>query len=218
MSAPLRLGCLEASWKSIPGNVHPYEDRVLVEKKRGLFAVADGVTGSSQGSGGIAAELALELLRKYFEGDLLNAIERVHHTIVEKRVSDRSIGETTMTALAVVGNSLEACNLGDSPAYLVRDRTMRSLITEDVTPSGRITQVIGYPEVVHIHSVKMQPRTGDLLIISSDGVEHVLQPSFVDTLVSETSIHRIAESIVEQACLVATGYDDDKSVIVLRMG
>jgi len=209
---------LDASSQSVSGTVHPYEDRVLVEENLGLFAVADGVTGSSQGSGAVAAELALELLQKYFTGDLVSAIERVHQTVVKERLNDRSIGETTLTALAIEAGRLEVGNLGDSPSYLVRDRTMRSLYTEDITPSGRITQVIGYPEIVHVHSMKVQLQPEDLLIVASDGVEHVLHPSFVDSLLGEASAHRIAERIVEQACLVPAGYDDDKSVVVLRMG
>ena len=57
---------LDVSSRSVRGSMHPYEDRVLVDEERGLFAVADGVTGSSQGSGAVAAELALELLREGF--------------------------------------------------------------------------------------------------------------------------------------------------------
>lgn len=197
--------------------MHPYEDRVLVEESRGLFAVADGVTGSSQGSGAVAAELALDLLQKYFTGDLVDAIQNVHRKIVERRINDRSIGETTLTALAIKGHTLEVGNLGDSPAYLVRDGVMRSLVTEDISPSGRITQVIGYPETVQIHTVRVPLWTGDMLIIASDGVEHVLHPSFIRSLAGESSVQLIAKKIVEQACLVPVNYDDDKSVIVLRI-
>jgi serine/threonine protein phosphatase PrpC len=197
--------------------MHPYEDRVLLDGKQGLFAVADGVTGSSQGSGAVAAEVALELLREDFAGDVVEAIREVHEAVYERRMNDRSIGETTLTAAAVKGDLLQVGNLGDSPAYLIRDGTMRSLITDDMTPLGRITQVVGYPETVSVHTEEAQLQKGDLVIIASDGVGHVLHPSFIIPLTSESNAGRIAERIVEEARLMATDYDDDKSVIVLRV-
>src|SRR5206468_6800138 len=69
----------------ISGSAHPYEDRILADDKVGLFAVADGVTHSSQGSGAVAAELALSLLREYFSGDLVAAISKVHQIAVRRR-------------------------------------------------------------------------------------------------------------------------------------
>lgn len=197
--------------------MHPYEDRVLVDEKQGLFAVADGVTGSSQGSGAVAAELALELLQKDFAGDVVEAIREVHQTVYERRTKDRSIGETTLTAAAVKGDLLQVGNLGDSPAYLVRGGTMRSLIIGDISPLGYITQVVGYPETVNVHAEEAQLRKRDLVIIASDGVGHVLHPSFLIPLASESSADRIAEKIVEGARLMVTDYDDDKSVIVLSV-
>jgi protein phosphatase len=197
--------------------MHPYEDRVLVDEKLGLFAVADGVTGSSQGSGAIAAELALELLREGYAGDIVEAMREVHRTVYGRRLNDRSIGETTLTAAAVRGNLLRVGNLGDSPAYLVRGGRMRSLIIGDISPLGYITQVVGYPEIVKVHTQESQLQKGDLVIVASDGVGHVLNPSFVVPLASESNADRIAERIVEEARLAVTGYDDDKSVIVLRV-
>jgi serine/threonine protein phosphatase PrpC len=208
---------LDVSAKSVRGSMHPYEDRVLVDEKQGLFAVADGVTGSSQGSGAVAAELALELLQEDFAGDVVEAMQEVHRTVYERRMTDRSIGETTLTAAAVKGDLLQLGNLGDSPAYLIRGRTMRSLITADITPLGRITQVVGYPETVNVHTEEAQLRERDVVIVASDGVGHVLYPSFIIPLASESSANRIAERIVEEARLTVTDYDDDKSVIVLRI-
>ncbi len=61
---------LDTHFKSVPGSTHVYEDRILVEEERKIYAAADGVTISSQGSGGVAAELALRLLKEVFSGDL----------------------------------------------------------------------------------------------------------------------------------------------------
>ena len=208
---------MDVSSRSVRGSVHPYEDRVLVDEERGLFAVADGVTGSSQGSGAVAAELALELLREGFAGDVVNAVREVHQTIYERRMNDRSIGETTLTAAVVKGDLLHVGNLGDSPAYLVRGGTMRGLVTDDISPLGYVTQVVGYPEVVNVHAQEARLQKGDLVIVASDGVGHVLHPSFIAPLAGESSADRIADRILGEARLTVSGYDDDKSVIVLRV-
>ena len=210
-------GLLEVAARSIPGSAHPYEDRILADDKVGLFAVADGVTRSSQGSGAVAAELALSLLREYFSGDLVAAISKVHQIAVRRRKEDSAIGETTLTAVAVDEGRLQVGNVGDSPAYLVRAKNMRGLIQEDKSPHGYITQVIGYPETIHVHSTSLQLKDQDMVIVASDGVEHVLRVSFVHQLVSMPEVSEVVDSIIQEAKARVTGYDDDKSVIVLRV-
>jgi serine/threonine protein phosphatase PrpC len=208
---------LQAASRSVPGSVHPYEDRILVDEKRGLFAVADGVTNSSQGSGGVAAELAVNLLRESFSGNIVSSIEKVHRTAFERREEDMTIGETTLTAVAIRGTTLEAGNVGDSPAYLVRGCEMKTLIQEDRNPYGYITQVIGYPEKTHVHSLRLILKEGDLVIVASDGVEHVLHPSFMSLLAGRDDADEIADAIIGEARVNPSPYDDDKSVIVLRI-
>ncbi len=212
-----RLGLLEVAARSIPGSAHPYEDRILTDDKVGLFAVADGVTLSSQGSGAVAAELALSLLGEYFSGDLVAAISKVHQNAVRRRKEDSTIGETTLTAVAVNEGRLQVGNVGDSPAYLVRAKNMRGLIQEDKSPHGYITQVIGYPETIHVHSTSLQLKDQDMVIVASDGVEHVLRVSFVHQLLSMPEVSEMVDSIIQEARARVTGYDDDKSVIVLRV-
>lgn len=188
-----------------------------MDEKLGLYAVADGVTNSSQGSGAVAAELALNLLRECFSGDLVSAIEGVHQAALARREEDKTIGETTLTAVAINEEGLDAGNVGDSPAYLVKDRRMLSLIQEDRSPLGYITQVIGYPEAIRVHSMHSQLEEGDVVIVASDGVGHVLQPSSVGPLVNLTEAGEVADAIIGEAKANATDYDDDKTVIVLRV-
>jgi serine/threonine protein phosphatase PrpC len=212
------VGLLKVASRSVPGSVHDYEDRILVDEKLGLFAVADGVTLSSQGTGGAAAELALSLLREVFSGDIVSAISKVHGTLAERKQEDRAIGETTLTAVAVRGEgSLQAGNVGDSPAYLIRGVTIQSLIQEDRNAFGWITQVIGYPEAVNVHSIRLRLEDGDTVIVASDGVGHVLHAPLVNQLVDKPEVSQVADAIIKEARARVAGYDDDKSVIVLRV-
>jgi serine/threonine protein phosphatase PrpC len=207
---------LEIGLKSVPGSEHPYEDRVLADEAKGLFAVADGVSISSQGSGGVAADLALKYLRESFSGRVAQALDATHRAILMKKQDDRTVGETTLTAASVKDGWLEIANVGDSPAYLARGSTMRSLIHEDRSPLGLITQVMGYSEAIRIHTTRIRLQHDDCVIIASDGVGHVLHPSLVLPLVSKSTANELAEEIINEAQVKKTGYDDDKSVVVLR--
>jgi serine/threonine protein phosphatase PrpC len=190
---------------------------MLVDERLGLFAIADGVTNSSQGSGAVAAELALSLLRENFSGDVVSAINKVHDIALARREEDRTIGETTLTAVAISGENLVAGNVGDSPAYLVKGGEVRSLIQEDKSPYGYITQVIGYPETIRVHSAHSHLEESDLVIVASDGVGHVLHLSFIGRLVNRVAASEIANAIIGEAKANPAPYDDDKSVIVLRI-
>jgi PPM family protein phosphatase len=208
----------ESGSKSVPGSEHPYEDRVLVDEARMLYAVADGVTLSSQGSGGAAAEVALKFLSEDFAGDMVEAVRLVHKRVVELRKKERMIGETTLTCASVSDDRCDVANVGDSPAYLVREGNIRSLIREDKSEFGYITQVIGYPERIEVHHVMVSLRAGDCLIVASDGVAHVLNPSVVTPLIKRgLGARQLAEGLVEEAGRRPAGYDDDKSVIVVKV-
>jgi len=211
---PIRL--LDIAAQSVPGSVHPYEDRLLVDEGLGLFAVADGVTLSTQGSGAVGAELALRLLRDNLSGDLASAIDKVNQIVVRRMGEDRTIGETTLTAVVVRQGALQAANVGDSPAYLVRKGDMLSLVQEDRSPYGYITQAIGLTETVSVHAMSLQLEEGDTVIVASDGVGHVLCPPFVDRMVDRSKAAEVAGAIIQVASANVTEYDDDKSVIVLR--
>lgn len=202
--------------RSVAGSGHPYEDRVLVDEELGLFAIADGVTRSSQGNGAVAAELALSLLLENYFGDLASAVERVHSLVRRRRAVDKTIGETTLTAVAVSDGGLQGGNVGDSPAYLVSRGEVVSLVEEDRDSWGRITQVIGAPERIRVHSKHLRLKERDVVIIASDGVGHVLNPSMIDQFILKHTVEGMADAIIEEAKTVPTGYDDDKSVIVLR--
>jgi serine/threonine protein phosphatase PrpC len=211
---------VEVSSKSVPGTSHAYEDRVLVDEDRGLYAVADGVTNSSQGCGGLAAEVALALLQELFAGDLAEAVAQVHKRVFELKKSERAMGETTLTAAHVGEDVAEVVNVGDSPAYLLRDGELHVLTNPDSSELGYITQVIGYPESITVHNAVVQLRGDDHLLLASDGVAHVLNHEVLLPIMAAAvaaGSNDVAEAIVEGAKGTSVGYDDDKSVIVIRV-
>ena len=136
--------------------------------------------------------------------------------VVRRMGEDRTIGETTLTAVVVRQGALQAANVGDSPAYLVRKGEMQSLVQEDRSSYGYITQAIGLTTTVSVHFTSLQLEEGDTVIVASDGVGHVLCPPLVYRLVDRPNAAEVAEAIIREARAHVTEYDDDKSVIALR--
>jgi serine/threonine protein phosphatase PrpC len=209
---------VETHFKSVPGSVHDYEDRVLADDERRIYAVADGVTISSQGSGAVAAELGLRLLKEVFSYDLSVAVTEVHNRLLSMKETDRTVGETTLTVAHLVGNGVEIVNVGDSPGYLLRDNDLLVLTHADRSELGYITQVLGYPEKIRVHSRTVGLKANDYLILASDGAAHVINHATLLPIVrAAPSSRELAEAIIERAEGTWVGYDDDKSVIVIRV-
>jgi serine/threonine protein phosphatase PrpC len=133
------------------------EDNFLVDKKVGLFIVADGMGGHAAGE--VASAIAVravheeikregELLDDYVSGatgankvttkDIIalvdNAVQRACSKVHEEALSDtakRGMG-TTLSVLLVVGNQGFIAHVGDSRIYLSRDGRIQQ-VTEDHT-------------------------------------------------------------------------------------
>jgi serine/threonine protein phosphatase PrpC len=137
---------------------------------------------------------------------------------VELKKADRTIGETTLTAAHLGKDAAEVVSVGDSPAYLLRDGGLHVLTHPDRNELGYITQVIGYPESIGVHSTIVELRGNDYLILASDGVAHVLNHEILLPIAAAAvGSNDVAEAIVERARGTWVGYDDDKSVIVIRV-
>jgi len=107
---------LEAYGKSEKGLHLRNQDAFLIDLKRGLFAVADGVT-ISRGRSEKASREAVKTLKRDFK-DMESAF-----LLVNKSVSSlRGAGETTLTVAHVHNNGLAVGHVGDSSLFLVRGR------------------------------------------------------------------------------------------------
>lgn len=128
------------------------EDNFLVDRKIGLFVVADGMGGHA--SGEVASALAVHALRDalrkdldfiedFLDGDpsvrpedIRNLLEAAAHAanraVYEQALQDatkRGMG-TTLTAMMILDGHGFIAHVGDSRAYLVRGGEVR-LLTED---------------------------------------------------------------------------------------
>lgn len=232
----------EVGSKSVPGTRHDYQDRILVDKERLLFAVADGVTSSypTGSMGEIAAELSLKILQinSASDADLAKVIANLNTIICEMRDRNPRIGETTITAGKIDGDWIRLVNVGDSPAHILRGERLRRLYTPDVGPFGGLSQGIGYRDerkgfIVHQRSARILPE--DLIIIASDGITKTIRTSIWNPehpgntarpiltakeiraiVASSSSLDDAAASIFELAQIKRPDIDDDKSIILIK--
>jgi protein phosphatase len=194
----------------ITGILHENEDNILIDNKRHLYAIADGVTTSSLGKGSIASKKAVKYLSKLFDGNLKRTIEKVNRKICEDKTTNKKIGETTLTAVYFNGNFLECCWVGDSLAFLVRnDKLMK------IAKKYKPVQALGYKKV-NIRSTNVKIKKGDYVILTSDGITDVLNEDEILNIVKVGKKPKlIVKKLIEESTKKPKAYDDKSAIVVL---
>jgi serine/threonine protein phosphatase PrpC len=116
---------------------HLPTDPDLLLHKGCLFAVADGVGGSNAGD--VASREAAEILLSAYYGSrhpparaLREAFVRANQRVYDLGLSAGSFHmETTLVALALVGDKAFIAHVGDSRLYRVRDAGRAEALTQD---------------------------------------------------------------------------------------
>jgi protein phosphatase len=191
-----------------------------------LFAVADGMGGAQAGE--LASGLAAAALRDD-TGELAGGEERVDDLIQEanRRVYQRQSEDasasgmgTTMTVALVEDGRVAIGHVGDSRAYLVRDRKLEQL-TEDhslvaeLVRSGKlspeeadshpqrsvITRVLGTDPDVDVDTFSVDTVAGDLFLLCSDGLTSMVDDETILRLVERNrgDLNAAAKALVRAA-------------------
>src|SRR3954451_1995838 len=176
-----------------------------------LFAVADGMGGAQAGE--LASGLAASALRD--DSERLGGEQRVDELIQEanRRVYERQSQDasasgmgTTMTVGLVEDGQVAIGHVGDSRAYLIRDRALEQL-TEDhslvaeLVRSGKlspeeaeghpqrsvITRALGTDPDVDVDTFSIEAKPGDLFLLCSDGLTSMVDD---DTILREVERNR----------------------------
>ena|SRR6266511_1920974 len=158
-----------------------------------LFAIADGMGGARAGE--IASRVAATALGEQVDGHgearVEALIQAANRRVYERSNEDSSTSGmgTTITVALVEDGTVAIGHVGDSRAYLVRDRKLEQL-TEDhslvaeLVRSGRlspeeaeshpqrsvITRAIGTDPDVDVDSFSIEGKPGDLFLLCSDGL------------------------------------------------
>lgn len=176
-----------------------------------LLAVADGMGGAA--SGEVASKLAMEVLDESFSryvqelehGRTVVGIDRLAEKAVRlanRRVYAAAIRNqgrrgmgTTLTFVAVHGRKAFVGHVGDSRAYMVRNKKIyqltrdhswveeqleKGLITEEEAEHHEwrnlITRALGTRPQVAPDTVEIEVKKGDIFVISTDGLHSLVKP------------------------------------------
>jgi protein phosphatase len=177
------------------GNVRDNNQDDLLIVDDALFVVADGMGGHVAGE--VASREAVDAMRAAYEvpgstDDLRQAVRLANGAVWQRGTDEpsyRGMG-TTVTAVAVVeGDKLAIANVGDSRTYLMRDGGLLQLtqdhsFVQEAVRSGQLTQAqaeshprrsqltraLGVADDVEVDLDVVEPRTGDRLLLCSDGL------------------------------------------------
>ncbi|NDY92731.1 bifunctional protein-serine/threonine kinase/phosphatase [Ideonella livida] len=203
------------------------------DRRQGLIAaVADGVSG-----GGLGLEAAqttvMGLLSDYFATPpgweptvALDRLIRAQNAWLadhNRRRRGEGAALTTLTALALQGQTWTLAHVGDTRAWLLRQGEQGpelSLLTQDHAldhpdQRSRLTRAVGLDDGLRVDFAQGEAQVGDTLVLTSDGVHGVLRPTRLAELAAWGTADLAARALV-QAALEAGG-QDNASALVLRV-
>lgn len=209
-----------------------------------LYAVADGLGGHAGGD--VASALALEILRDHVRellaqrvparDALVQAVRRANAAICAgAHGADRAGMATTCTAVLVHGGEGIVAHVGDSRVYLVRGPEVRQLTTDhslagelarhgglteadvEANPQRHVlTRALGTAPDVEIDGVTEPLRSGDVLVLTTDGLHNAVPPEELGFVVrGAPDLDHACATLVGLAN--ARGGVDNASAIVIRL-
>lgn len=216
------------------------EDDLFTAADAGLFAVADGMGGARGGE--IASRVAATALGEPVDGNgegrVIALIQEANRQVYERarEDSDASGMGTTITVALFENGIVSIGHVGDSRAYLIRDRKVDQL-TEDhslvaeLVRTGRlspeeaethpqrsvITRAIGTDPDVDVDVFSVEARPGDLFLICSDGLTSMVDDATIlDTVeVRRDDLDGVAKELVAEAN--RNGGEDNITVVFFEV-
>ena len=234
---------LEAFGASDPGCVRSNnEDYFLVVPTIGLYLVADGMGGAQAGehASRLAAETieqAVEQNGKAMDSDgLVVAFGRANQRVMDAAAGNPEMEGMGTTLVAAVENNgdLLIASVGDSRVYTLENGLLQT-VTEDqtwVNEVGRrlgideenlknhpmrhvLTMAIGVSENLRVHTHRITPSPGMLILMCSDGLHGVLSDEELKkALSSPGSLEAKSKDLI--ALARSRGGPDNITAVLLR--
>ncbi len=197
-----------------------------------VVAVADGMGGHVAGE--IASRLAIEAAMAD-PGSAGDRARAGNDKVVEAVISDPALagmGTTLTLASLTGGNTAEIAHIGDSRAYLLRERGLRQLtqdhtLVAELVADGKLdpaevrahpqrnllTKVIGMARTVDIDELSVEVEAGDRLLLCSDGLTSMIEDPEVAEILAQGAPEEAVWNLIEAAN--RAGGEDNVTVIVV---
>ncbi len=219
------------------GRVREYnEDCYHADPNAGLWLVADGVGGHTDGE--LASAITSEVTTNTFRrtGDLVGAIQAAHAAVLAAIAERHGVSNmgSTIVAIALQDLDYQIAWVGDSRAYLyngdltllTRDHSyVEALIDKGAISQAEalhhpkrnvITQCIGITakEGLKVDSVSGTLAHGERILLCSDGLNDELAHAQIATLLAQSNMPEHQVAALMQAALDAGGRDNVTVLIV----
>jgi protein phosphatase len=208
-----------------------------------LFAIADGMGGAQAGE--VASRLAAAVFEEGAdairgEEGVATVVRAANARIFERAVHDPAVaGMGTTATVAVVDEraaTVTFAHVGDSRAYLYRNRVLEQLTTDhslvgELVRSGRltedeaavhphrsvITRALGTDAEVEVDTLTLEVAPGDLVLLCSDGLSAMVRDEeIVRVLESTDGAPRAAAEALVSAANEAGG-EDNVTVVLFEL-
>jgi PPM family protein phosphatase len=232
---------LEAFGLSDPGCVRQNNEDFYLISPPGVYIVADGMGGAQAGEH--ASKLAVETVAAFLMNapsrgaeTLSQAFREANLKVMKEAASNpelEGMGTTLVVALED-GSELLIASVGDSRVYVYDGGELRG-VTEDqtwVNEVGRrlgideaslkihpmrhvLTMAIGVSPELRVHSYTVPLHSGELILLSSDGLHGVIEAGVIaEKLSGNGSLQAKCERLVEAA--KQAGGPDNITVVLLK--
>ena len=212
----------------------------LTVKYGPLYGIADGMGGYSHG--GVASSLALEtFFDTFYKSNGVSLPQKLRLGVQNANLGIFQTAQrlgvakmwTTLTAVNLVGKTLNLVHVGDSRAYLIRDNVARCL-TNDHTRVGEMVRMkMLSPEKVRTHAQRsvlskclgvglfvqpdifqVQVQEGDIIVLCTDGVWSVVEDAEFSLLATACSG---PEDLSRQIYELAMNRDSDDNLSIVSL-
>jgi PPM family protein phosphatase len=211
-----------------------------------VLAVADGVGGYEGGE--VASQMAVEVtLAAYHESTpswgpakrLYRAVQRANIEIHNRALAVPELRRmaTTLTAAAVADGTLYAVHIGDCRLYLVRGGRIQQM-TKDHTVVGErlrlglisekdarnhpersaLSRCLGRELIASLDRLTMPLRSGDRVIVCTDGLHGMLEDREIDHLSRTLAASDACRRLIEEANTRGAADNVTAALLIARSG
>jgi PPM family protein phosphatase len=206
-----------------------------------VFVVADGMGGAQAGE--VASQIAVETFEQGLpdsgspEERLANRVHEANSRIYERSRTEheRAGMGTTLTAVYLADANVAIAHVGDSRAYLFRDRSLTRLtqdhsLVDELVRRGKlteeqaaehpqrsiITRALGPEPAVEVDTWTYGVRAGDIVLLCSDGLTSMISEERISEILgSAENLTAAADHLIDEAN--AAGGRDNITVVLFRL-